>query len=82
MGESLRKIDNLYLLLFSLVQRLAWKKYPAVSDTLQFSPHPWNPQGCSSTASETLKHQTNLILHLDEQTLGEPPHEGKKPDLI
>lgn len=35
-----RKIYNLYLLLFSLVRFLAWKKYPVVSDTLLSSPHP------------------------------------------
>jgi hypothetical protein len=28
----------------SLVQIPAWKKYPVASDTLQFSPHPLNPQ--------------------------------------
>lgn len=39
-GGSLRKIYNSHLLLFSLVQLLAWKKYPVVSGTLLFSPHP------------------------------------------
>lgn len=38
-GGFLRKICNLYLLLFSSVQLLAWKKYPVVSGTLQLCLH-------------------------------------------
>lgn len=37
---NLSEICNSHLLLFSLVQLLAWKKYPVVSGTLRFSPHP------------------------------------------
>lgn len=80
-GGFPRKICNLYLLLFSLVRFLAWKKYPVVSDTLLSSPHPWNPQECSSTASGTLQRQSRFYIPVSKPW-AKTPEGGKERDLI